>query len=323
VVRTSAHRLLPAVLLAALSTGCPDLGDTFQPEPQAEFSATSLDFGTILVGQSATRTLTIRNRGTGTLGGSASLTGAGYEFVSGGGAFAVTPGDLRNIVIRLTPSAVGSFPGTLDLGPDSPQVALGGAGALQAAGAQCVVLPTTVDFGFVETGQSANGSFQVYSVGTAPLIIDVVSNAPDVQVLAGGGAAVLDPGTSRAVTLAFNPQSGGLVAGIVVVGAGCSEVSVQGVGVTVSFVNDVRPIFSAYGCLNCHAFSQASSIVNVPSTGYGADYVEPFDLTRSVIYGKITNSGQFGPPMPPGGPLVQDRHRDTIRAWILEGALDN
>jgi hypothetical protein len=51
--------------------------------------------------------------------------------------------------------------------------------------------------------------------------------------------------------------------------------------------------------------------------------VIPFDLTNSVLYGKITNSGQFGQLMPQGGPLIPQVDRDIIRDWILEGARNN
>lgn len=95
---------------------------------------------------------------------------------------------------------------------------------------------------------------------------------------------------------------------------------------TVSFAGDVRPIF-AFHCDACHSFSD-------PATGYAQMTVQPipyppgvrikpFDLVNSVLYGKITNSGQYGQLMPQGGPLIPLEDRNTIRDWILEGARDN
>jgi hypothetical protein len=327
-IRRYASMCLLIVSLISLMIGCSDLGRVLQLKPDARVSTLALDFGTVAVHQSSARSLTIHNLGTGPLTVSPSLSNAAYTLVNGANSFIVPPGGQNDIDVRFTPSATGSFPCTLDLGAESPSVALSGDGALQAPGAQCVLLPTTVDYGFVATGNSAPSTFQVFSTGTAPLLINVVSSAPDIQILAGGGQATLDPGQSKSVVANFVPQAGGRFSGTVAIGAGCPDLVVQGVGTTVSWDKDVRPIFAAK--CTCHAYGDSRygylSLVNYPSN-YSFPtpnvVVKPFDLINSVLYGKITNSGQFGPLMPQGGPLLPAHDTDLIRTWITEGASNN
>ena len=314
-------------VVAVVSTGCSDLGAPVRS--RAALSALSLDFGTVVVGQSTTRNLTVGNNGTGALVGSATLSGTGYELVSGGDEFSLGPGEDLSIEVRFTPPASGTFQSILDLGPESPQVSLTGAGAQQAAGAACAVDPPAIDFGFVASGQSITASFQVRSVGTAPLLVNVVSTAADVQTTEGGGSAVLAPGASITVTLSFTPRVSGRLSGSIAVGPGCPDEVIQGVGTTVSFATDVYP-FLTRSC-SCHTGGSGprflgnqsttyTLLVNRVSTGYRPSVrIKPFDVAQSVLYGKISNSGQFGGAMP-GGSLLQ---RNMIKAWILEGATNN
>jgi hypothetical protein len=296
-------------------------------------SATALDFGTMLVGESAFRTLTVANDGEGSLVGAASLSCPGYELVSGGGPFSLQPGDVWTLEVRFTPVAEGEFPCTLDLGGEAPTVQLVGLGAQLVAGAQCALEPPSLDFGFVPVGGSGGATFVIRSVGSAPLTVNVVSNAPGVIIVAGGGPDVLDPGLSKTVTVSFEPTLGGQLSGGVVIGPGCPDVTVAAVGTSVSFAADVYPILSA-SCRGCHytpfagtnisAASAHSRLVAFPAPGYSPRArVEPFDLGESVLYGKLSDTGQFGQIMPPGGALLSAAQRNTIRQWILEGATNN
>jgi len=330
--RSLFRRVSPAacIIAVALTSGCSDLGKPAPGQAQGELSSTALDFGTVLVGQSATRTLTLRNVGTVSLSGLAALTGAGYAFISGGGGFSVGPGGQLAIQIRFTPSTSGSFPATLDLGPQSPLVTIEGRGAQQQPGAEATVDSASIEFGFVSQGQTATSSFQIHSTGSAPVIIDVISTVPDVQITSGGGPGTLDPGASRTVTIAFTPVEGGRIVGEIAVGPDLPSVALHGVGITVSFARDVYPILTGCSChtsaprfLAADAPSTWALLVNKISDGYRpALRVKPFDIAQSVLYGKISDSGQFGQSMPPGS-LLPAHDRSVIRSWILEGALNN
>jgi len=98
----------------------------------------------------------------------------------------------------------------------------------------------------------------------------------------------------------------------------------------VSFANDVQPVFTQ-NCTSCHPNSgnldlstgnSYNALVNVNASGYTGKLVIPGDADNSILYKKIDNSGAFGSNMPLGSSLSASQI-NTIKQWILEGALDN
>jgi hypothetical protein len=295
--------------------------------PRIELSATSVDFGTVLVGGSTTRSVVVGNSGNGELKGFASVSCPGYSLDSGGGAFTVPPGGQHTIVVRYQPSAAGSSPCELSLGAGLPPVTLSAAGALQLPGAQCTVSVPALDFGLVAVGGSKLAQFTVRSAGTAAVVLNVVSSCGDFTVTSGGGPHTLAPGDSLVVGVGFAPAVGGHIACSIATGPGCPDVAVSGDATSVSFAADIAPIFlftSPHRCNSCHLFAQTSDLVNVPSPGYpGAVRIKPFDTAGSVLYGKVTNSGRYGQSMPLFYPPLTVSEQNLIRTWILEGAHNN
>ncbi len=309
---------------AIVAVGCSDLGEPLRLAPQAGVSASALDFGTVGVGGSATRSLTVTNAGTADFAGTASVSCAGFSLEAGAGPFTVPPGGEHPVVVRFTPGAVGSFACDLSLGGGLAPVSLGGQASNQLPGAQCVVTPTTLDFGALPVGGNRILVFKVKNPGTATTSLDVVSDRNAFSVLAGGGPSTLAPGDSLVVTVAFAPTVGGPDSCLIATGPDCPRVRGRGFATSVSFTTHIAPILTSRGCTSCHGWTAANQIVNVTSAGYSpARIIRPFDLSGSVMYGKVTNSGQYGAPMPQGSPLIPLAERNRIRDWILEGALDN
>lgn len=307
--------------------GCSDLGRPLRPTPEPGLSSASLDFGTVVVSGSATREVTLYNTGTGPLGGSASVSCPEYVLESGGGPFVIAPGGSMTFRLRFRPAAVGAFDCTLDLGTKTGGVALSGVGAFQAPGAVSLSLPDSLDFGVLGSGQSVTRTVQLFSVGTAPLLVDVVSACAEFRVISGGGPASVPPGGSITVTVEFDPSTGRGHSCFLSLGPGIPDLPLSGFATTVSFANDVQPIFQNH-CDGCHGFSDPTSGYSILTVQRIFSYapgvrVIPYDLTNSVLYGKITNSGQFGQLMPQGGPQIPLADRNVIRDWILEGARNN
>lgn len=57
----------------------------------------------------------------------------------------------------------------------------------------------------------------------------------------------------------------------------------------------------------------------------GLKYIEPGDPDKSYLYQKIIGSGSHftGEVMPKGAPQLSQAVKDSIRAWILNGAPNN
>ncbi len=184
-----------------------------------------------------------------------------------------------------------------------------------------------LDFGLIAVGGSRLGQFTVRSVGTAAVVLNVVSSCGDFTVTSGGGPRSLAPGDSLPVTIGFTPSVGGHVACTIATGPGAPEVAVSGDATSVSFAAQIDPILNnttTFICRGCHLPWQPSNMVNVTSSmGYApAVIVKPFDLAGSVLYGKVTGSA-YGPQMPLGGRALTPAQQTLIRTWILEGAHDN
>ena len=86
------YKGLWALVAAVGLAGCSDLGAPLRLVPRPELSVTSLDFGTVVVSGSATRSVVVGNSGNTDLVGFASVSCPGYSIESGGGAFSVPPG---------------------------------------------------------------------------------------------------------------------------------------------------------------------------------------------------------------------------------------
>ena len=317
---------LALAISAIVAAGCSDLGEPVAP--RAFVSPAALDFGTLAVGGSTTRSVTVTNTGTADFVGTAGVSCAGFTIDAGAGPFTVPPGGEHTVVVRFTPGGHGSFVCELSLGAGLSPVALSGQAVSQFPGALCVVTPLTLDFGWLRVGGAGNGmAFKISNPGTEPTQLDVRSDDSDFTPVTGAGQRTLAPGESLQVIVRFRPSQGGRDSCLVSTGPGCPQVRARGVGTTVSFATDLRPVLDFRGCNSgCHTrnFYTPTDLVNVTSVGYApAKRIVPFDLAASVLYGKITNSGQYGQSMPQGSPLIPLSERDLFRAWILEGATDN
>jgi hypothetical protein len=297
--------------------GCSDLGNPIKPEPRPELSASAVDFGTVAVSGNAVRTISVSNSGSAPLAGNATVACAGYQLVAGGGPFSLAPGESRSVTIRFSPGAVGSFPCALDLGPSTPQVTLTGSGAIQAPGAASFVAPDSINFGVAAVGAVKTGAFQVFSVGVAPLLVNIVSNSADYVVVSGGGVSQIPPGGFINVLVEFHPQGGLTRSGTITVGPGSSDVVARGFGTSVSYHGDIRPILDTTCNQSCHfhAFKDPNSYSNFVGP---FNLVMPFDPDNSTLYFYLVIDF-----MPQGGPPLPQAQKDLFKNWILEGALDN
>jgi ankyrin repeat protein len=106
--------------------------------------------------------------------------------------------------------------------------------------------------------------------------------------------------------------------------AWCEAAAVAQTADKVDFARDVQPIFRQY-CVGCHGatihqsnyrLDRRSDAMRGGTTSPGV--IHPGDGRSSVLYIKISSS-QFGPQMPPTGPLSSEQI-DIIKRWIDQGA---
>jgi len=185
---------------------CPDVecaGVGIEDAPACSVAPTSLDFGTVTPGQTADRSFTISNVGSGTLAGAVSEACAEYSLVSGGGAYALGAGATRTVTVRfMAPATPGSYPCVVETGTALCSDVTCSA-VVPEPDPACLVEPAALDFGEVRPGETADRSFTITNVGGGTLVGAVSETCPEYAVVSGGGLFALGAGASRVVTARF------------------------------------------------------------------------------------------------------------------------
>ena len=95
---------------------------------------------------------------------------------------------------------------------------------------------------------------------------------------------------------------------------------------TVSFQNNVIPIFERFGCYDCHGGTNGlvvHTVADLLKGGVNGPAIVAGDANSSLIMKKMSPVPPFGDRMPQGGPYLSDSIRAVIATWITQGAKDN
>ncbi|HEV8266691.1 MAG TPA: choice-of-anchor D domain-containing protein, partial [Thermoanaerobaculia bacterium] len=182
--------------------------------PRIDVSPTSLDFGAVPVGQSADRSLAVRNVGSGPLVVRAiAATNAAYRVVSTTTPLTVPAGGQATVTIRFTPKTSGSAPAVLVVSNSDPsrlalQVSLSGTGNPAAVGA-LDVNPGALHFGSVSIGQTRSAALTVRNTGNGTLNVGAPSIDNGRFTISPAGSLSLPQGASQAMTVSFAPTAAG------------------------------------------------------------------------------------------------------------------
>lgn len=97
-------------------------------------------------------------------------------------------------------------------------------------------------------------------------------------------------------------------------------------GASVSFKDQVLPVFIRYGCFQCHGGTNglvSSTPADLLRGGIHGPAIVAGNAGASLIMTKISPLPPFGDRMPQGGPYLPDSTSNIIRDWINQGAKDN
>jgi len=238
----------------------------------------SLDFGSVIVGQSTTRSLTVQNTGSQPL----NITGttiapAGYTISSGGGPQTTNAGGSITIQMQFQPSAAGGLPGTLTIASNAANapsfvVSLVGTGVATAPNLQ--LSSTALDFGAVSLGSSGIRSVTLNNTGNATLSItgQTISgaNATDFSVSHPSAASIAATGNDY-IELRFAPTVIGSKSATLTITSNDPNHPTQTVSLTGTGSSSAQPHIS----------------LSVTSVDFGTTSVGN-QVNRSVI---ITNTG--------------------------------
>jgi len=190
---------------ASLSDGTALLWTLPSTNPAISVTPASQDFGSVPVGSYADRTFMVQNTGGGTLTGNAS-TSAPVSVVSGS-PFSLAAGANQAVVVRFSPASEASFVGNVSFTSNAGDVSRGVTGVGTPSPPQISVTPTSLNFGSVGVGNSADQTFTVQNTGGGTLTGSAATTAPFSVV--SGSPLSIDAGASNFVVVRFSPTATG------------------------------------------------------------------------------------------------------------------
>ncbi|MFH1314035.1 MAG: choice-of-anchor D domain-containing protein [Candidatus Eisenbacteria bacterium] len=199
------------------------------PPPVCMLAPTSLDFGTVFIGEFSDHTFAIRNLGGSALAGEVTEACAPYSIESGAGPYNLEPDDSVVVTVRFAPTVPGEYPCSVAAGVDCPAVLCTGIGEPLPL---CLVTPAMLDFGTVTLGEPpVDTSFVILNAGGGTLTGHVAETCGHYSILAGAGPYNLGAGETVTVTVRFEPQSAGTHTCEISTGQGCDQLTCTGISV--------------------------------------------------------------------------------------------
>ena len=184
-----------------------------------EISPSTVSFGNVAMGQSATKTVTLTNPGTEALSVSGiAVAGTGFTASGPHAVFKPTSGNADKGTITITSNA-----------PGSPSlVALSGTGTTgTTAAATLTVTPSTVAFGSVAVGSEETQTVHVENTGSeAATISKVTISGTGVSVSGMTVPMTLAAGQTANLTVAYKPLAAGTLTASVSIASNATDASV-------------------------------------------------------------------------------------------------
>jgi hypothetical protein len=198
--------------------------------PSIEISPSTVSFGDLAVGQSATKTLTVTNNGTEELTVSGiSVTGTGFSASGPKLPMSLSAGQSASISAVFKPTAGTADTGTITIASNadgSPsRIALSGTGTTTSA-TELTATPSSIAFGSVAVGSEATQTIKLANTGSAAVAISKVAfSGTGVSVSGVTAPMTLDGGKSASLTVTYKPTSPTTLSGSVTITSNASDSS--------------------------------------------------------------------------------------------------
>ena len=197
-----------------------------------EISPSTVSFGNVAMGQSATKTVTLTNTGTEALSVSG-IAVAGTGFTASGPHLPISlaSGQSTSISAVFKPTSGNADKGTITITSNaagSPSlVALSGTGTTGATAAALTVTPSTVAFGSVAVGSEQSQTIHVENTGGESASISKLTvSGTGVSVSGMTAPMTLAAGQTANLTVSYKPVATGTLAGSVSIASNATDPSV-------------------------------------------------------------------------------------------------
>jgi len=238
---------------------------------QISASPTSLGFGNLTTGTSATQSVILTNAGNSALTLSQdTLTGSGFSVTGLALPLTLSAGQSTSISVAFAPTTTGNFSGTISVtsnATNSPAtITLSGTGVQP----QISVIPASTSFGNVSVGSTGSQTLTISNPGTASLSLTQA-------LLSGTGFSIsglalplsVPPGGTSSFAVSFAPASAGSFSGnLTLVNNSPNSpfvVALSGTGVTPTLQLSASPTSLSFGSLTTG--TSATQTVALTNTG--------------------------------------------------------
>jgi len=279
-----------------------------QTIPQLSLSASSLNFGSVIVNSVSTQAVTLTSTGTAavTISG-ASVTGTGFTVTGATFPMTLNPSEAVTLQIQFQPTVAGTATGQLIVGSNSSSdgmamVALSGTGTAVSpspqTSPQLSLSASSLNFGSVIVNSVSTQAVTLTSTGTAPVTISSATLAGTGFTTSGLSLPVtLDPNLAVTLQIQFNPTAGGAAAGQLLIQSNSSSGSTVVVALSGTGVAALNPQLSVsasnldFGSVPLNSVSTQS--ITLTSTG-----TSPVTISSAIPAGAgFTLSGASFPLM--------------------------
>jgi hypothetical protein len=197
-------------------------------QARVRFDPPAISFGEVVVGDTATRSLTIVSNGSSSLTITSISMNGPFQFLSNC-VTVIPPGLTCSMVVAFNPTALGAVTGELVFAHDAtgsattvPIYATG----VPPPAPRIQLAPTRMEFPFQGLGTvSESRKAVVKNIGNAPLHVSSVSSDSTEFLVTSQCSAPLDPGQECVVTVKFAPFSSGPQDGSLIVGSDAANTS--------------------------------------------------------------------------------------------------
>ena len=208
--------------------------------PTLRVSASSLNFGTVTDGTTATQTLTLKSTGTDAVTiKSDSINGTGFSISSSTLPATLSPGQSITLQVSFHPSVAGTASGTISISSNSSgvgtsTVSLSGTGS----SSQLKVSASAIAFGNVDLNAASTKTLTLTGSGTTALTVNSAKLTGAAFSIKGATFPVkLSPGQTVTLQVGFDPTVAGAASGTITISSTSSisstnTVSLSGTGVS-------------------------------------------------------------------------------------------
>ena len=312
-----------AVILTAITlTNCAGLtnaSSTGSADPATgvlSASATTVSFGSVPTGSTATQSLSVTNTGTASVAiAQATISGSGFTLMSGGAAATLAVGQSATVQVQFAPSSTATATGNLVITSDASDATL--TIALSGTGTQAgiSVTPPSVAFGNVATGTTATQPITLKNTGTGNLTVSSESVTGAGLSVTNFTSQTLASNASMTFDAVFAPTSSGSISGSISVSTSLASsptvISLSGTGTqaaisvtpsSVSFGNVVDDTSTSHtitlkntGTANLVVSSEIVTGPGFTVTGFAAQTVAPNNsMTFNAVFAPTSAGAASG-----------------------------